>query len=322
MWIVQNVEATQNTKRGVRWAWYVPTKSSLDSLKANVDSLTMISPFYFVLKADGTIGGNDQPEVTQLARSRGVKVLPMLQNDQYTAAKQALHNLLVNPDKVRQIVDAIETQILTYGYDGYNIDFENISAEDRPYLTRFMETLYKRLQPRGKLVTMAVVAKTRDVTTGWGGAYDYAALAPFVHYAAPMTYDYSYPGGSDGPVAPVNWVNSVAAYASSQFGPGKVLLGVPFYGHDWSLNGGRSRSHGYDTILELIRRYNGSSGYDDVTQQAFADFTQDGDRRRVWFETPRSMAAKMDVIKRNNLAGWAAWRLGQEGAEFWPVLTR
>ncbi len=316
--------AAPSPKRGpIRWAYYVRTASSLESFRANVDSLSMISPYYFVLKADGTIGGSDQSEITQLAHSRGVKVIPMLQNDQYTAAKDVLHNLLVDPNKVRQMVDAIDYQVFTYGYDGYHIDFENVLAEDRPYLTQFMAALYTRLHPKGKLVTMAVVAKYRDVTSGWGGSYDYAGLAPYLDLVVPMTYDYSYPGGRDGPVAPVNWVNAVAAYAGSQFGPGKVLLGVPFYGHDWNLSrGGLARSHGYDGVLDLVRRYNGSVGYDEVFQEAFADYTQDGDQRRVWFATSRSMAAKLEIVKRNNLGGFAAWRLGQEGRDFWPVINK
>ena len=316
--------AAPDLSRGpVRWGYYVRTATSLASVKANINSLTMISPFYFTLKADGSIGGSDQAEVTQLAHSKGVKVIPMLQNDQFTAARDTLHNLLVDPAKVRQIIDSIEGQIFTYGYDGYHIDFEDVLAEDRPYLTQFMAALYSRLHPKGKLVTMAVAGRSREVTSGWGGAYDYAGLAPYLDYVVPMAYDYSYPGGRDGPVAPFNWVNGVAAYAASQFGPGKVLLGVPFYGHDWNLSrGGYASSHGYDTVLDLVRRYNGSIGYDDVYQEAYADYNQDGDQRRVWFQTPRSLQARLDIVKRNNLGGFAAWRLGQEGRDFWPVIER
>jgi spore germination protein len=316
--------AAPNSRRGpIRWVYYVQTATSLESLRANIDNLTMISPYYYVLRADGTIGGSDQPTVTQLARSKGVKVMPMLQNDQFTAAQTTLHNLLADPTKVRQIIDTIEAQISKYGYDGYHIDFENLLASDRPYLNQFMAALYARLHPKGKLVTMAVSGKYRDVTTSWGGAYDYAGLAPYLDFVVPMAYDYSYPGGRDGPVAPINWVNSVAAYAASQFGPGKVLLGVPFYGHDWNLSrGGLARSHGYDSILDLVQHYHGAIGYDEFYQEAYADYVQDGDQRRVWFQTPRSLTAHLDIMKRNNLGGFAAWRLGQEGRDFWPVIQR
>ncbi|HEX2911147.1 MAG TPA: glycosyl hydrolase family 18 protein [Chloroflexia bacterium] len=320
--VTQVEAAPPSVQRGpVRWAYYVPTANSLASLRAYADSLTVISPFYFVLKADGTISGNDQPEVTQLAHSHGVKVIPMLQNDQFSAGKEALHNLLVDPARVRQIIDAIDSQVYANGYDGYHIDFENVLAEDRPYLTQFMGALYARLKPKGKLVTMAVAARSRDVTSGWGGSYDYAGLAPYLDNVVIMAYDYSYAGGLDGPVAPINWVNSVAAYAASQFGPGKVLLGVPFYGYDWNLSqGGLAKAYGYDGTLDVIKRNNGTAGYDELYQQAYADYTSNGDSHRIWYETPRGLGAKLNVVKRNNLGGFAAWRLGQEGADFWPVI--
>ncbi len=310
-------------KGPIRWAYYVNSATSLEGLRTNVDNLTMVSPYFFVLRSDGTISGNDQAEVTKLAHSHGVKVLPMLQNDQLATSKEGLHNLLADPNKVRQIIDEIETQVLTYGYDGYHIDFENVLAQDRPYLTQFMSNLYVRLHKQGKLVTMAVAAKYRDVTSSWGGSYDYAGLAPYLDYVVPMAYDYSYPGGRDGPVAPINWVNSVAAYAGSQFGPGKVLLGVPFYGYDWNISqGGLARAHSYDNMLQLLQRFNAAASFDEQTQEAWADYTENGSQHRVWFDTPRSLAARLDVIKRNNLGGFAAWRLGQEGRDFWPVISR
>ena len=38
-----------------------------------------------------------------------------------------------------------------------------------------------RLHQRGKVLALALAAKTCDVTTGWAGAYDYAAMrAAFV----------------------------------------------------------------------------------------------------------------------------------------------
>ena len=323
-WLGTADGATPGPHRGpLRWAYYVRTGSSLDSFKANVDSLSVVCPFFFVLRADGSLGGSDQAEVTGLAHSRGVKVIPMLQNDQLSAAKDGLHNLLSDPNKIRQIVDAIDAQVYTYGYDGYHIDFEDVLPADRPYLTQFIGALYGRLHARGKLLTMAVAAKTRDSTASWGGSYDYAGLAPYLDYVVPMAYDYSYPGGHDGPVAPLNWVNATAAYASSQFGPGKVVLGLPFYGYDWNVSqGGPARAHSYDSALEVLQRFNARVNYDETAQEAWADYSDGGSQHRLWFDTPRALAAKLDVVKRNNLGGFAAWRLGQEGRDFWPIINR
>ena len=40
----------------IRWGYYVTyNPDSLASLKANIDNLTHVSPYYYSLKADGTI---------------------------------------------------------------------------------------------------------------------------------------------------------------------------------------------------------------------------------------------------------------------------
>ena len=302
----------------VRWGYYVRQQTSLDSLKQNIQNLDAISPYYFVLGKSGQISGSDQPEVTNLAKSRGVKVLPMLQN---SAELDEFHPLISNPEQVKSLIDQIDNLVWANGYDGFHIDFENLNAEDRPYLTQFMAALYARLKPKGKYVTMAVPAKYRDVTTGWAGPFDYAALAPSLDLVTIMAYDYSYSGGKDGPVAPISWVNSVSAYAASQFGAGKVLLGIPFYGYDWNLTkGGKASSHSYSGTMELVQQYNGTVNFDENYQSPFADYIQNGDHHRVWFENARSMAAKIEVVSKNNLGGWAAWRLGHENSDFWPVI--
>jgi hypothetical protein len=185
-----------------------------------------------------------------------------------------------------------------------------------------MALLYARLKPKGKLVTMAVPAKYQETFTEFAGPYDYAALAPSLDLVTIMAYDYHYSGGPNGPVAPVTWVNACALYAASQFGANKVLLGVPFYGYDWNIS---KNSNGvgrtYEGVMSRVQQYGGTLGFDENAQTPYADYIQDGDQHRVWFENARSMVAKMDVIRRYNLGGWAAWRLGQENFDFWKVIS-
>ncbi len=312
-------QADSASSPSLRWGYYVRQQSSLESVRLNVQFLDILSPFYFVLGKSGLIDGSDQSEVTSYAKSKGVKVVPMLQN---TVTQNDFHALISNPAIVQNILNQIEYLVLAYDYDGFHIDFEDLNSEDRPYLTQFMAALNARLKPKGKLVTMAVAAKYSEVTTGWAGPYDYAALAPSLDLVTVMTYDFSYSGSRPGPVAPVNWVIAVSNFAASQFGPGKVLLGIPFYGYDWNLSkGGSGSARDYPTIMGLVQQYGGTLSFDENSQAPYAEYTQDGDRHQVWFEDVRSIGVKMDVLRWSTLAGWAAWRMGQEGAEVWPVLT-
>ncbi len=149
----------------IRWGYYVTyAADSLTSLRANVDNLTHVSPFYYALKWDGTIDARDeQPETTAFLRSRGVRILPMIKNH---PTYDAFHDLIDTPEEQDRIVDALVNLVLTKGYDGIHIDWEGVNADDRPLLTDFMRRLHARLSAAHKLTTMAVAAKARDATTG------------------------------------------------------------------------------------------------------------------------------------------------------------
>src|SRR5205823_1595270 len=125
------------------------------------------------------------------------------------------------------------------GYDGFDLDLEAVEPQDRSAYSAFVAALGAALHERNKALTLAVPAKTRDVTTGWAGAYDYAALGGQADLITIMTYDYHGPWSGPGSVAPYDWVEQVLTFAASQVPPRKVLLGLAFYGYDWNATSGR-----------------------------------------------------------------------------------
>ncbi len=307
----------------LRFMYYVGGKS-YDALVANAANIDIISPDFYRLQDDGTIRGYNHTEVTSFARSKGIKVVPMIQND---PDKDNFNKLLSDPAKFKNILDTIEGQVVANNYDGYQVDFEDLNLASEPLLTNFMRELAGRLRPKGKLVTMAVVSRTSSLPTSqFSAAYNYAALAPSLDLVTVMTYDYAWAGGEPGPVAPVNWQEKVMNYAAPLFGPGKVLLGVPFYGYDWNITERvnnkslRAVSHTFDETLQLQRENKGTFGYDWGAQTPYLEYVKDGDQHKVYFENAQSISAKFDMMKRLGLRGFAAWRLGHDGAEFWPVI--
>jgi spore germination protein YaaH len=295
----------------IRWGYYVTyNPDSLASLKANIGSLTHVSPYYYSLKADGTIDTrNEQAETTRFMRDKGVKILPMIStNAQY----DAFHTLIDTPEEQDRIVAAIVGIVTSKGYDGINIDFEGLNPADRPLLTDFMRRLHERLAPAGKLTTMAVAAKASDTKTGWGGVYDYAALAPHVDLVVLMAYDFHYQNGkTPGAIAPTGWVRSVARFGASQFGVDKTLLGVPFYGMDWNTaKGPPARTVKMAEGPTLARKPGATSGYSAVDEANWVRYTDEaGEAHEAWFEDERSITAKLTIATELGLAGFGFWVL-------------
>jgi spore germination protein YaaH len=185
-----------------------------------------------------------------------------------------------------------------------------------------------------------------------------------------MSYAYTTSSSAPGSTAPYEWVDNVAAYAASQFGPEKVLLGLAFYGYDWNLTmGGRAKALDYPQAEALANAYGASIRLDPVSKSAtFTYRAQAGDplpydeiqpvtghnvtRRQapacpltpkpptsvpstptptpvpapvqehvVWLENAASVAARLEIASRHNVAGVGAWRLGHEDPAVWPVIA-
>jgi spore germination protein len=308
----------------IRWGYYVTySADSLASLKANVASLTHVSPYYYSLKVDGTIDARaEQPTTTAFLRANGVKILPMIST---SAQHDAFHALLDTAEEQDRLVSAIVGLVSGKEYDGIQIDFEGLNPTDRALLADFMRRLHGRLAPLGKLTTMAVAAKASDVQTGWGGVYDYAALAPHVDLVVLMAYDYHYQNGkTPGAIAPIGWVRTVAQFGAREFGAGKTLLGMPLYGMDWNTaKGPPARTLRMADGPALAARPGATSGYSVVDDATWVRYTDEvGDAHEGWYEDERSVAAKLQVMTDLGLAGFATWRLGQENAAAWAAIGR
>ena len=97
------------------------------------------------------------------------------------------HKFLQDPHAQRFIIDQLLKEAETHGFDGINIDFENIYEKDRDALTSFMAYLRRQSQKKGLILSMDVTAPSRN--PNWSRCYDRKALTKSVDYLVLMTYD-------------------------------------------------------------------------------------------------------------------------------------
>jgi GH18 family chitinase len=127
------------------------------------------------------------------------------------------------------------------GYDGVNVDFENLAfsrdiADDRAAFTVFIHELAARLHALSLKLAISVPGKTEDsIDDDWSYPFDYAALGEDADVLQLMTYDEHGPWSEPGPVSGADWVEDCVAYAVSLVEPAKLLIGLPAYGYDWDL---------------------------------------------------------------------------------------
>ena len=306
-------------------AWLPDSFDSVNrkSFEANADILDEVSPFWYSTDSRGNLhSGSDARDrsLVELAHSKNVLVIPTVHN---ILATDPVPALLGSPERRSNHIRNIVDEVLTNNYDGIDIDYEFLSSGLRDEFSAFITDLAKALHDQGKLLTIAVHAKTSDYG-GNGGFQDWAALGRAVDRLRVMTYDYHWRGGGPGPVAPIYWVRVVAEYAKSVVDPAKVVIGVPFYGYNWPPQG-EAMAQTWDAINDLIRS-NGlevnlkQSDANGPVQENWITYASRQGRHTVWFATSRSLEAKLDLVQQLDLAGIAIWRLGGEDPENWKVI--
>jgi spore germination protein len=233
--------------------YYVPYDgTSWVSFRARAHTLDYVAAQWVSVNACGSIGSRDDQTLIAYARESGVQVLPSL----LTSSGWLNSRLLNDPATTDRFLTQIVNYVVEMGYPGFDLDLEGINAEDRDAFSAFVARLAGALHQRGKILTLAIPAKTSDVRTGWAGPYDYAALGKHADYILLMSYEYSWSSGPPGSIAPQEWVDRVAAYAVTQIPREKVLLGLAFYGYTWNTTmGGRARALQYSQSAALASQY-------------------------------------------------------------------
>lgn len=282
-------------------------------------AFTWVSPTGLYIDESGRLGGEVASGILEPARRNGVLVLPLVANKDFN--RQIAHRVLAEAEVRDSVIDQIDRLMEQGGYDGVNIDFEDVPEGDRDKLSQFMALLAGRLRPKGKLVTIDVPAKTYDATIGWAGAFDYRALGAACDLVIIMAYDYHWSGGPSGPISPLDWFEDVVKYASSVIPADKLVIGIPFYGYDWPA-GGTASGLTFGRALEISMETNRSVRFDGSSGEYTFNYLRDGVRREVWFQGAKSTELRLQIVRGHGLDQVAAWRVGQEDPRTWEVITR
>lgn len=295
-------------------------KASFEVVKTRANHMDQVVVFGYGFDREGNLQGTDHTLIRGLtAKAKRVILFGNLTNGGFD--KDTAHAILTDPAVQDRAIQAMLEKAQNLDVGGIQIDFENLAPSDRDAYTAFLKRLKGELKPLGLTLSVAVAAKTSDTTTGWGGATDYPAIGQVVDQVYIMAYDEHWAGGEPGPVASLPWVEKVVRYATGVIPAQKIILGVPFYGYEWTLDpsGGPGKGKAFGSARMATRTADGGATvkWDPVAGENVATYkTAEGDRV-AWWPDERSMEAKLKLAYQYNLKGVAPWRLGFEPDDWW-----
>lgn len=253
------------------------------------------------------------------AETAGVSVMPLVDNDFDPAATSALFE---DKEAREKVLRGLTAYAAVYDLDGWNVDFENMKPSDADAFTAFAADLADRMHRMGKKVSVDITV-IGDKNSYWNGCYDRKALARHVDYEILMGYDQTAGGSSyAGPVSAYNWLDAKLPELLKEVPGDQLILGLPFYTRVWTGEDGAVSS---DVLTlrytdDFSRRHKIMPLWQEKEKQFYADWRENGVRRRVWFEESRSLSEKLKLLGKYDLAGAAFWRYGFEDGAVYTAL--
>lgn len=211
------------------------------------------------------------------------------------------------------------------GYQGIDVDFEYILAEDRDAFTTFVAELTETMNANGYETSVALAPKTSSTQRGllYEGK-DYGGLGAAANSVLLMTYEWGYTYGPPMAVAPVNKVREVVEYAVTEIPVEKINLGIPNYGYDWPLpfekGVTKASTIGNVQAVQLAIEYGAVINFDETAQSPYFHYIENGVEHEVWFEDVRSIQAKFDLVMEFSLRGMGYWQLMRLFLANWVLL--
>ncbi len=298
-------------------------------LESTLPYLTNLSIFSYGFTGQGELvpPALNDTWMIEAAAGMGVNaILTLTPMDAEGRFSNILIHQMVNDETAKSAL--IQNLLVTMGekgYQGIDVDFEYILAEDRDAFTTFVAELTEIMNANGYETSVALAPKTSSTQRGllYEGK-DYGGLGAAANSVLLMTYEWGYTYGPPMAVAPVNKVREVVEYAVTEIPVEKINLGIPNYGYDWPLpfekGVTKASTIGNVQAVQLAIEYGAVINFDETAQSPYFHYIENGVEHEVWFEDVRSMQAKFDLVTEFSLRGMGYWQLMRLFLANWVLL--
>lgn len=318
----QTEEYTYHTiDEPVNLVWHQVTNAEANAGLAeavqNVTGVNVISPtWYTILDNAGNITSIASADYVNQAHERGMQVWGLIDNFSVDISTM---EVLSKTSSRQNLISQLMESALSVGLDGINVDFESLSEDVGIHFLQFLRELSIECHKNN-----LVLSVDNPVPADFTSHYDREEQGNVVDYVIIMGYDEHYVGSEQaGSVASLPWVEEGIKQTLQEVPAERVINAVPFYTRLWRTANGEltSEAIGMDQAQEVIAANNVETYWDKEAGQNYGSYESEGATYQIWLEDAQSIAAKVMLVPKYELAGVAAWKLGFENSGIWQVIT-
>lgn len=319
----QEPEYTSLTRdHKINLGWHVVASAggndTFNSVTANAGNLNVISPTWFKLcDNEGGYTSFASADYVQKAHDRGLEVWALIENIEYKDSI-SMYEILSSTTTRQKLIDSLMNDLITYGIDGINVDFEQLSMDCGEHFVEFIRELSVACRKNGKVLSV-----DNYVPRDFNDYYDRKEQGIVADYVIVMGYDEHYAGSKEaGSVASIDYVEDGIAQTVKEVPAEKVINAIPFYTRIWETTGDGISSQAVDMVTaeQFISNHGITAEWDETTCQNYGEYASGDSRYQVWLEDADSIKVKLNVMENYGIGGVAEWRLGFEKPEIWDVI--
>lgn len=303
----------------VRLGWFQVGGTSGNSTAAAMvssSSVNVISPtWYSITSASGSASSYAQASWVSDMHARGIKVWPLINDFDKDIDYAALFS---SKSARRTLIATLIKDATAYGYDGINLDFENVKKDYAKDFLQFVRELAVECHKNN-----IILSTDNYKPENYNKFYNLKEQSSYVDYVIVMAYDEHYVGSEAGSVASLPFVSEAVSDTVELVPSNQVIVGIPFYTRIWSVSGSTttSRAVGMQDAINELNVDGQTAPWNEEAGQYVSSYEKNGVTKKTWFEEDKSVEEKLKVISEYDVAGIAAWKLGLEKSSVWSVIS-
>lgn len=312
-------------------AWHQVTNQTVNSyignILADMKGVNVISPTWFYLTDDsGNIANLSSLDYVNQCHEKGIEVWGLVSNIEQ---KVDTTSILTRTSTREKLVNNLVAAAIEKDLDGLNVDMESLDPKAGEGYLQFIRELALKCHKND-----LVLSVDNYVPTDYTAFYNRKEQAQFADYIIIMAYDEHYAGSDEGSVSSISFVTNGIKDTLKEVPAKQTIVALPFYTRLWEVTSKtneegveiskdvKSQAYGMDSAQGIVNKSGVQTKWDDKSGQYYLEYQNSGKTYKMWQEEEKSLALKLEQVKKNKLAGAAFWKLGFERDSIWDTIIK